>query len=466
MDFMLIQSYLDKIPSIDGLFDIPEIAEIGKKFSKIKVEEKLSEILDKRHLIITTAKDEADVNKMDFSIDFYINYLKEVLEEEVEAGSKKLINAMGTIYSKYIGNKFYPKELLKEFTENFTEYNTLNYNTKTNKGISLDREIEDMFRSYNNDKGYILLSSVTGALYTLLKVIYNENNIVCSLKESYTFDDGSDIIKTIKEAGAAPSIVGSMNSLTKDDYIEAIDDESVILNTDILSNRLEGLASLSQDEIAELTKDYPGIHITDRVYIKSQVEELNRFAVSLQKILKGEGTYIIDLSKTENLPAGALVAGNREDIELIKKSVYAKLFALSGEVKTLYYLGLKKKLEEGEESFLASTLSKDNSQVKEANSRLLELLQEELVDIVDFGLIEGPYLKVEEGVSYSEAFNRELLVITPKDKDVSEIEEKLRLGDPAVLCWLNEGSLIFNLQLIDQKDEEILANKIIEAIKG
>jgi hypothetical protein len=113
---------------------------------------------------------------------------------------------------------------------------------------------------------------------------------------------------------------------------------------------------------------------------------------------------------------------------------------------------------------LKKVLTLDESKLKNRNIKFIKSLEKELEDSCDIGLIEGPYLKVEENVSYKDAYNRELIVITPKEVSAEEIEVKLRNSDPAVLCWINDGSLLINLQLVDERDNKILLETLTKAI--
>jgi seryl-tRNA(Sec) selenium transferase len=471
MDFMLIQSYLEKIPAFEHLMHIPEIEELTKKFSKVAVEENINAILDKRHLDITTSKSEDDIKNMDFSMDFYIRSLKETLIEEREITSRKVLNLTGTMYSKHIGNKFYSKELLREFSENFSSYNTLNYDLKHNKVVSIKEEISNFLKSYNKDKDYLLLSSVPSAIYASLKSVYGQNEniskIICSIKESYTFANGSDILNTIKEAGFNLEVVGTINSLNSQHYENLMDNNSVILHSDLMGNKLEGLASLTIAEMEELRKKYEDIFVTDKVYLSTENDTIKRFAYSLSELSKADSLLILDLSKFEDMPESALVVGDKSKINKIKNSIYAPLFALSKESEILFYLNLKNKLSlEKSISHTEFILNKTEEDIKKSNGRLISLLEDELHGLAEIGIMEGPYFKIEEGVSYSDALNRELLVISPLTKDASSVEKSLRMSDPSILCLLNEGNLIFNLQLISKSEEKILAEKIIEALKG
>ena len=141
------------------------------------------------------------------------------------------------------------------------------------------------------------------------------------------------------------------------------------------------------------------------------------------------------------------------------------MFYPSKEVETLFYLGIEKKISENKDnSYLKKVLTLDESKLKNRNIKFIKSLEKELEDSCDIGLIEGPYLKVEENVSYKDAYNRELIVITPKEVSAEEIEVKLRNSDPAVLCWINDGSLLINLQLVDERDNKILLETLTKAI--
>lgn len=82
MNFMLIQSYLDKIPKLEDLLTLPEIKNLINRHGNKLVEETIVKVLDKRHLDITTAKTEEVIKKMDFSMIYYIESLLEELKVE------------------------------------------------------------------------------------------------------------------------------------------------------------------------------------------------------------------------------------------------------------------------------------------------------------------------------------------------------------------------------------------------
>ena len=178
MDFMLIQSYLEKLPNLEQLSLLPEIKNLMKKFGNNSVEEKLLEILDARHLVISTAKSEDLVKKLDFSMDFYISEILAFFKDEKDQNIKKIINCMGTIYSDFIGGKFYSKELLRDFSDNYSYYNNFRYNVNKGKEIIVEEEITKLLKTYNRELEYLVFSNFSGAIFTLLNTYFKDYKII------------------------------------------------------------------------------------------------------------------------------------------------------------------------------------------------------------------------------------------------------------------------------------------------
>ena len=466
MDFMLIQSYLEKLPSLEELHLLPEVKELIKKFGKALVDEKLKKTLDDRHFAISTAKTEATVKKLDFSMNYYLGQIQGELQDEKEHNVKKVINCLGTVYSEYIGSKFYSKELLKDFSDCFSFYNNIRYDLSAGKELCLEDEIKKLLNSYNDKVDYLVFSNFSGAFFTILNSYYKNYKIISSVKESYTFENGLDLNGIMEEYNISKKTVGSLNKITYENYKKEITDESLVLISDFYGNGLEGVAKLKDEEIKAIFEKEKTLYISDRFYLSNKNSELTSKALEFKKYLNASNLVLADFSKNEDLPKCVVLAGNREVIKEIKNSLYYKMFYPSKEIETLLYLGLAKKItEKKENSYLETILQLDENKLKKRNLKFVEDLQKALGTASEIGLIEGPYLKIEENISYKEALNRELVVITPKKKTALEIEIKLRNSDIPVLCWVNEGSLLINLQLVDRKDEKILLETLTEAIK-
>ena len=465
MDFMLIQSYLDKIPKLDELTILPEVQMMLNKYGRVVVEEKINKILDSRHLEISTAKTEKNVKDLDFSMIFYIEALKDFLKEERTQSINKIINCLGTVYSEVLGTKIYSKDILKDFSEIYKEYNNFRYDLAHSRKINLSEEIEKILKVYSEDGDYILFSNFSGAFYSILNTCYKDYKVISSVRESYSFEKKLDLNTLLENLNCTKKVVGNLNSISIDDYNKNYDENSFIVLSDFFGNSLEGLAKLKENEIKELLSKERTVFLSDKFYLRNENKEILARGLDFSKFINNKALVLADLSKSEDLPNCIVLAGSKLLIKKIKESIYAKMFYPSKEVETLFYLGIEKKISENKDnSYLKKILASDEGKLKNKNIKFIKSLEKELGDSCDIGLIEGPYLKVEENVSYKDAYNRELIVITPKEIKVEEIEAKLRNSDPAVLCWINDGNLVINLQLVDERDNKILLETLTKAI--
>ena len=466
MDFMLIQSYLEKLPNLEQLSLLPEIKNLMKKFGNNSVEEKLLEILDARHLVISTAKSEDLVKKLDFSMDFYISEILAFFKDEKDQNIKKIINCMGTIYSDFIGGKFYSKELLRDFSDNYSYYNNFRYNVNKGKEIIVEEEITKLLKTYNRELEYLVFSNFSGAIFTLLNTYFKDYKIISSIRESYTFENDLDLNRLLDEFSSSKKVVGSLNKISIGDYKKEISDKSLLLLSDFYGNGLEGLAKLKDEEFQDLVQNENSLFISDRFYLATNNKEIISRAIDFSKTLGKAKLIMADFSKNEDLPNCVILAGNKEIVDFIKNSSFYKMFYPSKEIETLLYFSLTKKTSDKKENtYLENVLLLDEGKLKKRNLKFVEELQKTLENKAEIGLLEGPYLKVEEGVSYKEAFNRELIVINPLEKTCEEIDLELKNSETPVLCWINEGSLLINLQLVDKKDEKTLLEVLSQVIK-
>ena len=466
MDFMLIQSYLEKLPSLEDLNLLPEIKNLIKKFGNNSVEEKLLEILDARHLMISTAKTETLVKKLDFSMEFYVKELLDFFKDEKENSVKKVINCMGTIYSEFIGEKFYSKELLRDFSDSFSYYNNFRYNVSKGKEVIIEDEIIELLKTYNKEAEYLIFSNFSGAIFTLLNSHFKDYKIISSIRESYTFENDLDLNRLLEEFSSSKKVVGSLNKVCIEDYKKEINEKSLLLLSDFYGNGLEGLAKLKDEDFQVLAQNENALFISDRFYLDTKNKEIASRGIDFSSFMKNNKFIMADFSKNEDLPKCVILAGNKEIISSVKNNSFYKMFYPSKEIEKLLYFSLTKKISEKKENtYLENVLLLDEIKLKKRNLKFVEELQKKLDSKAEIGLLEGPYLKIEEGVSYKEAFNRELIVINPLERTCEEIDLELRNSENPVLCWINEGSLLINLQLVDKKDEKALVERLSQVIK-
>lgn len=467
MDFLLIQSYLDKLPELEDLKGIPQIQELIKKYHPGLVEEKLTEILEERHTEVTTARTEDEIKTLDFSFDYYLDTVTNILKEyesEEEKKDKQVLNCLGTIYSKYIGDSMYTRKLVREFADSITSYNTIEYDIEKGARIDIDKEIERILSEFSSEKSYMIVNNIEQALYLITNTFFKECNVLMSLTDSLFLNDKQGIKDIINNAGANPLHVGYLNKISKEHYLDYLGDETLSLFTDMMDVEMNS-GKLGHEELKQLNEEMTTLYLTDKVYLTTKKMEIQNFGKSLEEIVEEKYNFnILDMSKLAGLPQVGVIVADSKKIHELHANPMSKMFEVSKETKLLLYHILKAYAEEANDKiYLESILKTSEDSLKTRNKKVIEKIEEKIGNSADLGFVEGDYLKLSENTN-SATLTRELISITPKKVNAKQIEKKLRSGDPAILCWLHEGSLIFNLQLLEKKDEAKFIDIISEAI--
>ncbi|MBZ4683645.1 MAG: L-seryl-tRNA(Ser) seleniumtransferase [Fusobacteriaceae bacterium] len=461
MDFLLIQSYLDKLPSKEDIKEVPEVAALIKIYSENIIDEELDKILDERHFEITTAKQESEIKNLDYSLDFYIEKLKEQLQDKTEEETEEekiVINCLGTVYSKYIGNTIYSRKIMRDIADTLSNYNTLEYDIKLEEQSSLDEELNKLLEKLKFPSNFLIVNNIEGAIYALTNTFLKNKEIIMNFKDAIKLEKigPKDILE---KNGINIEFVGYLNNVTSKDYLDKLYDDRYILNIDMSYIPVEN--NISYKEFKNMNNKV--INITDKVHIKTNRKEIKELSYELNEYLENEFLIdIVDFSKFAGLPKCAFIFIKDDEIyNEIKNDIIFEVLTINKETKIFLFHLLKAYYEENKDSIFIEKILLSEEEIKKKNQRILTKLEKEIGDKVEISLIEGEYLTLDDR-NKNGKFERELIILTPKNLDAKEIEKKLKTGENPIFCWLHENSLIFNLQLLFKKDE----TKFLEKIKS
>lgn len=459
MDFNMAQSYISKIPSLEDLRETYQIKDLSLKYSSEIVEEYLKNIIEKRHNEIVKARKEEDVEKLDFSFDYYINKVKKELVVEKGRPIKKVINCMGTVYSKYIGDRFYSIETLENFNKVFGGYNNLELDEEKSEKISLDLEIEKLFSQILGDKKFLLVNNMSSAIYLVVDSIYKNSNVLMNMRDNFYLSEGIGFRDIIEKTEANLKMIGYINRVEIEDYKKEITKkEDLIIYTDIFENNIKGHKKIIPEEIEKLNKIVNSLYLSNKIYLQTNSEKLKNIGKSLDEILaKDFDSYILDLSKLAGMPNIGVIIASEKKIKKMKENHISVMTSTNKENKVLFYLTLKMYLDKKYNNiYINKSFLITEEQLKEKNRRFVRILEREIGDRAEINLIDGSYLTLSDELEEGYNFETELIYIKPLEQNVEKIEKKMRLNDPSILCWMNDGALLFNLGLIKEEEENII----------
>lgn len=471
MDFNIVQSYILKLPEIDTLKRLERVKELIAKYSDGIVEEYLKKIVDARHKKIVAARNEEELKGLDFSLDYYVDSLKKDLKIEKGRPLKRVVNCIGTIYSEYIGNRLYSKEVLEDFNKIFSGYNNFELDEEKGEYVKIDSEIEKLFLQLINKKSFILLNSIGSAVYLVSDTFYKEKKVLMSLADTIYLNQGMGLQDVVAKAGAIPEMVGYINKLSENDYSEKINsDNELIVYSDMFENSSEEIKKIDIESLKELNKKTDVMYVSDRCYINTDSEEIKSVGLHLSKTIEADfDYYILDISKFVGGPEMGIVIADKKHIDKLRQNFLSSVFVPNKETKALFYYTLKTYLEKrSNEIFINKCLSTTYEKLKERNRHFIRKFEREIgkdaSDRIEITIMSKKMLKLGDSLPEKYSFEREIICIRPLFANAAEIEKFLRMGDPAVLCWLNNDTLLFNLQLVKEEEEDILIEMLSKKI--
>ncbi|NLK63343.1 MAG: hypothetical protein GX287_07830 [Fusobacteria bacterium] len=463
MDFNIAQSYIEKLPTFEDLKIVPKIQELIAQYSEEIVSEYLKEIVNKRHKKIAGAKSIESIKNLDYSFDYYIEKLKENLIIEKGRPVKEILNCLGTIYSKYIGEKIYSEEIINDFKMVFTSYNNLEYNEEKGIDADIDIEINNLFSQIIKGKDFVLLNNLTSAIYLLIETIFKESNIIIGLPETIYLNEKIGINEIIKKLSSNVRIVGYLNKTDIKDYENAIDPnkENVIIYSEMFENNIDGIKRVDLSELENL-KNTKVIYITNKAYYETDSMEIKNIGINFLDVVNNfSDLKILELSKLGSFPETGIITGDRDIISKVKENSLYKMFSPNRETKIIFYLTFKMYLEKKYNNiYINKCFSITNDELKKRNRKFVRNLEREIGEYVEIGFFNGNYMTLDDSMNKIYNFEREVIFIKPKTLDTAKIEKRLRNGSESILCWIMDKVLVFNLQLLSDASEEIIIENL------
>lgn len=468
MDFNKIKEYLDKIPETTSLENDSGYQILVNRYSREVVEEKVDKITEIMHKKITTAKEEDELDMIDFSKEYIISKLKEEFSVEQGRVIKKVINCLGIVHSNYIGRKKYSKNVMNEFYKVCTEYTNIEFDEEHGEKIDIEKELEKILIENFGKNEYLIFNNIETALYTYFESNSKGKKIISGIFDNVMIN-GTGISEIAEKAGAEYKSVGFVNGLNSEQFLkEALYDGETIIFTDMYENRKISSLKKNDVEIFLKIKDkFKTVFITNKLYKDGIFSEIfgkgNKFS---EVMAQGYSLGIFDFSKFRGIPNIAIVCGDKPIIKKMRESIFYKLTTPSVEIKKLLYITMSDYFNSRDDiEYDEKVISESKEKVRLKNELFISKLKEIAVEKTNYELIKGKKLQFDEDVTEMEMLETEMISVKLTKKTASDFEKELRTGEVIVLCWLNEDNIIFNLQLLDDNEIVYIAEKTGEKLK-
>jgi len=306
---------LRKLPKIDKLVLNPlfeglnptRLTEIAKK----KIEKLRESILAKK---IEDFDDEELLQEIKYSYD-----------KLFEPSLKPLINATGVILHTNMGRSLIAENILNEASKVITNYSNLEYNQE--KGCRGERyeHVSEHLKNLLHVEDVLVVNNNASAVFLILNTFAKNREAIVSRGELVEIGGSFRIPEVMSQSGAILHEVGATNKTKKDDYKNAINENTAMLMKVHQSNfSIEGFSEdTDYADIKELCVDNDLIDYYDlgSGYIPELPYNLGNNEPSLKTILKDDPSLIsFSGDKLFGSVQAGIIAGKKELIERLKEN--------------------------------------------------------------------------------------------------------------------------------------------------
>ncbi len=464
------QEALRSLAAVDEVLRDPSAAPLLERYPRELVTKAVRTVLERLRREILAASGEAPAAAKLAPGDL-VPWAARLLEAAVTPSLRRVINATGIVVHTNLGRAVLPQEAVEAVVLAASGYSDLEYDLARGERASRQDHVHDALCSLAGTEDALVVNNNAAAVLLALAATARGGEVIVSRGQLVEIGDGFRIPDILRESGADLVEVGTTNRTYLRDYEAAWTERTrAVLHAHTSNYRIVGFtAEPSLAELAELAHERGALVIADLG--SGALANIPLFAdePSLQDSADAD---IITFSGDKLLggPQAGIVVGRAAGIAAMRRHPLARavridkldLAALDAVLRL--YLDPEAALERVP---TLAALTEPQAAVRARAERLAELLttpsggSEALdgaqVDILDTVARAGAgALPVTDVPSAA-------VTVACAEGEAERLAAALRTGEPAVVCRVQEGKLLFDLRAVAAGDLEELAAAVLAA---
>ena len=443
------------IPKVDMVLKEPVLQELPYDMTIVKrfLREKLDHIRTAITKGILTVSPDASTLAQEVA-----DHAKSIMD----SGLKEVINAAGVVVFTNLGRAPLAREAIDAVLDAASTYTDLEYNLAEGKRGSRQDHIRPLTRACFGAEDALVVNNNAAAVMLVIASLAKGCEVIISRGELVEIGGSFRMPDVMAISGAVMKEVGTTNKTKVTDYKNALTDNTALIMKVHRSNfSIVGFTEEAGiDELASLSRDFGKPLFVD---MGSGVPfDLGPSGIpgewTIPMCLQ-QGADILCFSGDKVLggPQAGIILGKADLIETMARHPLHR--AIRADKLTIAALGATLRLlAQGsiDRIPVLRMITEPVSDVKKRARRLLRLIKTNRSRIVSTqAVIGGGSAPTKSFPSYG------VFVQNPR---AQQILARLRECSPAVLCRIEEESLIFDLKSVEQKEISMLAHKINEVL--
>jgi len=455
------QDRLRRLPKVDEALKDPLIAEELADKPRQVVLDALRDAIDQTRARVLSDED------FDFTAEDVLREAKVRIALRSRRSLSRVINATGIIVHTNLGRSPLSEKAADAVREVATGYSTLEYDVQTGERGSRHVHCEELICRLTGADAAMAVNNNAAAVMLGIAALARGGEAIVSRGQLVEIGGSFRIPDIMAESGATMVEVGTTNKTHLSDYANAIT-ENTRLILKVHSSNFQVVGFTEEVEIPALVAlgAEHGIPIFEDqgsgVLVDLREYGLPHEPTVGESIAQGAPLVSCSGDKLLGGPQAGILAGNSDIIHKLKQHPMARALRLDKmtlaalEVTLRSYMDLDRALQE------IPTLRMLTMPIDEVAVRA-KALAEHVTSIC------GDRIEVEVAEDVARAGGGALPMadiptvvvrLVPRAMSETELQERLRLGDPSIVARVREGALIVDLRTLQEGEDVLIAEAL------
>jgi len=470
------QARLRGLAAVDDVLREPPARELLERYPRELVVDAVRAVVDRLRadILAGEAAGEASAAKAaDLTPAALVPWVARLLEAAVTPSLRRVINATGVVVHTNLGRAPLPQEAIDAVVMAASGYSDLEYDLARGARASRQDHVHDALCAVTGAEDALAVNNCAAAILLALAATCRGGEVLVARGQLVEIGDGFRIPDILRESGAELVEVGTTNRTYLRDFESAWTERTrAILRVHTSNYRIVGFtAEPKLEELAALAHERSAVLVDDLG--SGALSGLGLFAEEPSlKASIAAGCDIVTFSGDKLLggPQAGIAVGRVQAVDAMRRHPLARAVRIDkldlAALDALLRLYLDPALAVRRVPTLAA-LAAPLEEVRARAERLRDLLtgpstaefalQVERVELIETVARAGAgALPVTEVPSVA--------VAVTADGDATGLAAALRIGEPAVVCRVQDGRLLFDLRAVRDAELDALAAAALSAL--
>jgi L-seryl-tRNA(Ser) seleniumtransferase len=460
---------LRSLPPVHEILQEPSISEYTHQISH----DLLTEAIQKTLSDIRVSIKNGFQNDESLSQEQILSIVKQRLDHLLRSRVRNVINATGTVLHTNLGRAVLSQDAYNAVLSIAKSYNNLEYNIEAGKRGSRHSLVEDIICRITGAEAAMVVNNNAAAVFLILREMGRDREVIVSRGQLVEIGGSFRVFEIMKESGAHLIEVGTTNKTHRYDYERAIHEQTGLIMKVHTSNfKIIGFTEeVPIEDLVELGRQYQVPVYEDLG--SGVLYDLKQRGIGSEPVVQDAikaGVDIVSFSGDKLLggPQAGIIAGKRKWIEQLKKNQLARVLRVDKMTLAALEATLRAYLHPEQAANEIPTLQmllKNEETLKKEAKRLADSLTSSFSPVGKVDITQGES-EVGGGSMPGFMLPTYLVSLTPQAISASQLEKKLRLGNPSIIVRVQKEQIFIDPRTLMPGDAEAIADKIANLISN